>query len=105
MEIISLNAIDAQEFSSNFGGTMYSFRLMDKGHAGVFLDIYNGVDPVLTGILCLDRVRLVRSAYVDFPGDLMFADQEGFSHPTYTGFGTQYLLYYLEEGDDDEVGM
>ncbi|CAI3955078.1 unnamed protein product [Commensalibacter communis] len=105
MKIISLNAIDAQEFSSNFDGTMYSFRLMDKGNAGVFMDIYDGVDPVLTGILCLDRVRLVRSAYVNFPGDLMFVDQEGFTHPTYTGFGSRYLLYYLAEGDDDGIGM
>lgn len=104
MKIISLNAIDAQEFSSNLGGIAYNFRLLDKGEAGVFLDIYEGVDPVLTGILCLDRVRLVRSAYLNFPGDLMFVDQEGFTHPVYTGFGSRYLLYYLTE-DDDGVGM
>lgn len=105
MKLISLNAIDAQEFSSNLGGNVYNFRLLDKGEVGVFLDIYDGVDPVLTGILCLDRVRLVRSAYLNFPGDLMFVDQEGFNHPVYTGFGTRYLLYYLTEGDDDGVGM
>ncbi|CAI3953156.1 unnamed protein product [Commensalibacter communis] len=105
MKIISLNAIEAQEFSSSFGGVMYSFRLMDKGNAGVFMDVYDGVDPVLTGILCLDRVRLIRSAYLNFPGDIMFVDQEGFTHPVYTGFGTRYLLYALDEDDDDGVGM
>lgn len=105
MQIIPISPIEAQQFSITLQGADYRFRLMDKGVTGVFLDVYYGGSAILTGLLCLDRVRIIRSAYVEFPGDLMFADQRGFTMPSYTGFGDRYLLYYLEPSIDDGVGL
>ncbi|MDI2091692.1 phage baseplate plug family protein [Commensalibacter oyaizuii] len=105
MQLISINAVEAQQFSLSFREYSYRFRLLDRGKAGVFLDVYQGINPVLTGLLCLDRVRIIRSAYVRFPGDFMFVDQEGFDNPSYTGFNNRFLLYFLEEDADDKIGL
>lgn len=105
MQLIPISAIEAQQFSLMLGGTDYRFRLMDKETCGVFLDVYYGGLSLLTGILCLDRVRLIRSAYLQFPGDLMFVDQQGFQAPSFNGFGSRFLLYYLEAGMDDGIGL
>lgn len=105
MQLIQISAVEAQQFILTLDGKDYRFRLLDRGSAGVFLDVYYGAVPLLTGILCLDRVRLIRSAYLEFPGDLMFVDQQGFNPPSYESFGDRYLLYYLETGIDDGIGL
>lgn len=105
MQIIPISAIEAQQFSLTLEDMDYRFRLIDKGKVGIFLDVYYGATPLLMGILCLDRVRLIRSNYLEFPGDLMFVDQQGFDPPSYDGFGSRFLLYYLEVGTDDGVGL
>lgn len=103
MKIIPLSKIDAQRFSITLQDKAYSFRLLDRGMAGVFLDVFQEQDALITGILCLDRVRLIRSAYRLFPGDLMFVDQQGTLSPDFTRFGDRFLLYYLTP-DELDVG-
>lgn len=105
MQLIQISPIEAQQFILTLEGMDYRFRLLDRGNVGVFLDVYYGAVSLLTGILCLDRVRLIRSAYLEFPGDLMFVDQQGFNHPSYKDFGNRYLFYYLESGIDDGIGI
>lgn len=105
MQLVPISTVEAQQFTLTLGDMDYRFRLMDKGKDGVFLDVFYGATALLTGILCLDRVRLVRSAYLEFPGDLMFVDQQGFDPPFFKGFGNRFLLYYLETGHDDGIGL
>ncbi|MDE1138199.1 MAG: hypothetical protein PW999_00800 [Paraburkholderia tropica] len=38
---------------------------------------------VKTGIVCRDRVKLIRHAYLGFTGDLAFFDTQGTSDPSY----------------------
>lgn len=104
MKLIPLNRVDDQIFPITIDQETYRFRLLDRGTAGLFLDVHKGQNPLLTGILCLDRVRLIRSAYLRFPGDLMFADQQGVQTPTFWGFGDRFLLYFLERNEQD-VGV
>jgi hypothetical protein len=66
---------------------------------GVFLDLYVNNAPIMTGVICRDRVLLVREDYLGFVGDLAFYDTQGTSDPTNSGFGTRYLLVYLAESD------
>ncbi|CAI3941514.1 unnamed protein product [Commensalibacter communis] len=105
MELIDIDAVDNQTFSLNLEGASYHFRLKDLGKAGVYLDVNRNGQPLIMGVLCLDRVRIIRSAYKDFPGDLLFVDQNGFTNPTYLGFGTRFLLYHVSKDEDGEVGL
>ena len=66
---------------------------------GVFLDLYVKDAPIMTTVICRDRVKLVRQAYLGFTGDLVFIDTQGLTDPVYTGFGSRYLLIYLEATD------
>ncbi|CAK7192661.1 hypothetical protein COMNV_00866 [Commensalibacter sp. Nvir] len=104
MQIIPLNPLDAQVFSLHLSEDSYRFRLVDRGDVGMMLDVYKNENEGIMGILCLDRVRLIRSAYKRFPGELMFADQQGTMNPYYLGLNQRFLLYYLSD-DEQEVGL
>lgn len=72
---------------------------------GLFLDISINDVPALDGVICLDRVRMVRDAYLGFPGDLFFADTEGRDDPTFDGLGSRFLLVYLAPGETPPRGV
>lgn len=65
-----------------------------------YMDLsYNGI-TVTTTSLCLDQERiLLDRQYLGFVGDFMFVDTQGNDDPVYTGFGSRWLLLYLEESD------
>jgi hypothetical protein len=50
-------------------------------------------------VICLNLVRIVRSLYLGFSGDLCFLDTQGSTDPVYTGLGTRYQFLYLEKQD------
>lgn len=102
MKIITLHQKDDQYFSMILEKKAYRFRLLDRGIAGVFLDVYVSNKLLITGILCLDRVRIIRLAYKRFPGDLMFVDQLAFDNPQFSYFNERFKLYYLTS---DELDM
>ena len=64
---------------------------------GVYLDLSVDGVAVATGILCRDRVRIIR--YGGLSGDLMFVDTQGASDPQHTGMGSRWLLLYLLPGE------
>ncbi|WP_027815228.1 phage baseplate plug family protein [Paraburkholderia bannensis] len=66
---------------------------------GLYLDLSVNNAPIKTGIICRDRVKLIRHAYLGFTGDLAFFDTQGVTDPTYTGLGSRYQLVYLEASD------
>lgn len=104
MKIIPIKQRDDQYFNCTFGDDSYRMRLLDRGTAGVFLDVYREDKLLLPGLACLDRVRIIRSPYKRFPGDLMFVDQEGFDNPQFSYFNTRFQLNYLTE-DEDDLGL
>lgn len=68
---------------------------------GLYLDLAVGsaVTPVLYGMFCRDRVRLVRDTYWGITGDLMWVDLQGASDPSYEGLGTRWVLFWLSADD------
>jgi hypothetical protein len=66
---------------------------------GIYLDLYVNNEPIITGVVCRDRVMLVRQSYLGFVGDLAFFDTQGTDDPTYTGLGARFQLVYLEASD------
>lgn len=61
---------------------------------GLFVDLYVQDVPIFQGVKALDRCRLVRDAYLDFTGDLFFADTQGTDAPDYTGLNDRFRLFY-----------
>jgi hypothetical protein len=66
---------------------------------GLYLDLSINDAPVKVGIICRDRVLLIRQVYLGFIGDLSFFDTQGTEDPYYTGLGARWQLVYLESSD------
>lgn len=98
MQIIPLAAVPAQTLTVVLAGQNVTIKLAQKAVA-LFADVAVDGVPIISGGLCLDRVKIVRSGYLGMIGDLVFADQQGITDPVFTGFGTRYLFAYLEASD------
>lgn len=66
---------------------------------GVFIDVYVGGALIIGGVIGRNLTRIVRSAYLGFVGDFVFADTQGDTDPIFNGLGSRFLLIYLEEAD------
>jgi len=98
MQIIPIQAVPNQTVTASLGGQQVQIDLRTM-RTGLFANIFLNNAPLLYGVQCLDRVRMIRNSYFGFTGDLGFVDQQGQTDPVYTGLGTRYLLYYLEVSD------
>lgn len=98
MKIIPLLAVPSQEFNIVLSGQSCAIKIYQKS-TGLYFDLSVSNSPVVTGILCLDRVKLVRYSHLGFIGDLSFMDTQGTNAPEYTGLGDRFQLMYLETTD------
>lgn len=100
MKTIPLAATPAQSLTVQLAGQNCKINVYEKT-TGVYLDLLVNNAPVVTCVLCLDRVRMIRETYMGFVGDLTFVDTQGTSDPTNSGFGNapRFLLVYLEAAD------
>lgn len=95
---IPISAVPSQTLAVLLGSQPCQIKLYQKS-TGVFLDLMVTNAPIVTAALCLDRARVVRHKYLGFVGDLAIFDTKGKRDPDYTGFGTRYVLVYLETSD------
>lgn len=93
MQVIPLKAVPAQTFTIQLGTQNCEINLYQK-NTGLFFDLTVNEIRKVTSMLCLDRVALIREAYLGFIGELAFIDTQGTSDPYYTGLGSQYILVY-----------
>lgn len=63
---------------------------------GLYLDLYLEGKRIIGAIICRNRVRIVRQAYLGFVGNLAFVDTQGNDDPIFSGLGSRFLLTYLE---------
>lgn len=96
MQTISLAAVASQSLTATLAQQNCGIKLYQKS-TGLYLDLYVASQLVLAGVLCRDRVYLVRQAYLGFVGDLVFVDTQGAEDPQYTGLGARWQLRYVEE--------
>jgi hypothetical protein len=104
MLIVPLQAVPSQRVATTLGGQNCLIAVYQKMF-GLFLDLSVGATPIVTATICLNQVRIVRSLYLGFVGDLCFIDNQGGNDPDYTGLGGRYSLAYLEAGDDLPAGV
>jgi hypothetical protein len=98
MKQIPIASTPSQTLNVTLGAQSCKINLYQKS-TGVYLDLSIDNAPIITAVLCLDRVKLVRHKYLGFIGSLAFVDTQGKTDPDYTGFGARYVLIYLEPGD------
>ncbi len=98
MKTIPLQAVRSQKFTVPLSGQYATISVYQKS-TGLYLDLALADKTIVTGVICRDRVKIVRDAYMGFVGDLAFIDTQGTSDPDYTGLGTRYVLAYLEVAD------
>ena len=100
MQIIPLNAVANQTLAILLGGQACQLNIFQKS-TGMFMDVYvdGGLTPIITGVVCQNENRIVRSLYLGFIGDFVFKDTQGSDDPVYTGLGDRWQLVYLEASD------
>lgn len=98
MQIIPTIAVPAQNFNVTVGDQNCRIAVYQKT-TGIYLDLIVENVPKVQGVLCHDRVLLVRQPYLGFVGDLCFVDTQGSADPAYMGLGTRWILAYLEPSD------
>lgn len=91
---IPLQALQSQEVSVQLGRQPCRIRAYQKS-TGFYLDLLVADAPIVTGVLCRDRNRLVMAEYMGFDGDLVFVDLQGNSDPDWTDLGSRFQLTWL----------
>lgn len=103
MQIIPLVDAYSQTLSTTLGGQSCRVNVYQKA-TGLFLDLYVADALIIGGVICQNGNPIVRDAYLNFVGELMFIDNQGSSDPTTPGLGTRYSLVYLEASDLGGIG-
>lgn len=91
---IPLSSIPSQFINVRLGEQSCKLTVYQK-RTGLFIDIYIGDVLILGGVLCCDRVYIVRDEYLGFIGDLAFADNQGLDDPDYTGLDGRFQLFWI----------
>lgn len=95
---IPLISVPSQTFNVVLAGQPCRIAIYQKS-TGLFMDLSMAGSPIFTGVLCRDRVRLVRMKYLGFVGDLAFVDTQGKDDPNYAGLGSRWDLVYLDPAE------
>lgn len=98
MQIIPLAAIASQTLKVVLAQQSCVLNVYQKS-TGLFMDVALEGETILAGVLCRDRVRCVRQAYLGFVGDLAFMDTQGTEDASFQGLGSRWVLMYLEDSD------
>jgi hypothetical protein len=102
MDLVPLQAVPSQIIAVTLGTQLCQLNVYQKS-TGLFIDVYVAGQLILGGAICQDRNRIMRSSYLGLNGDLVFIDQEGTDDPFYTGIGSRYLLFFLNNNDLTQV--
>lgn len=111
MNVIPISDVFSQNLTIQLGGQNCQINLYQKNNEHLYCDLFVNNVPIITGVICQNLNRIVRSLYLGFIGDLSFYDTQGSitapsngSDPSSPGLGTRYLFLYLTPDDLDGVG-
>lgn len=98
MQTIPLSALAYQDVTVSLSGQACQITLRQEIY-GLFMDMAVNNEPIVYGVICQNRNRIVRDLYLGFKGDFFFNDKQGSEDPEYAGLGTRYQLVYVEPAD------
>jgi len=100
--IVPLQPVPNQAVTIALANQLCQINVYQKGTA-LYLDLLVNNVAVITGTICENLNRLVRSLYLGFSGDLAFIDNQGSEDPVYTGLGptadARFTLAYIEASE------
>lgn len=103
MQIIPLLPVPAQTQRTLLNNQDVTLTVYERrAYAGktpypaVYIDVAISGVAILTGCLARNRVRCIRDSHLGLVGDLAFVDLLGSLDPVSSGFGTRWVLVYLE---------
>ena len=79
--------------------TIELYQRFDRLYANVYVDD----DPVILGVVCLDRLEITEIDQNKFRGLLCFMDTLGMDAPQWEGLGDRYLLTYSPDSDKTDA--
>lgn len=92
--IIPLAAVASQTLSVLLAGQNCQIAIYQKT-TGLFLDLSVNNAPIVTGLICRDRLSMTARPALAFMGDLFFKDMSGVIDPAYWGLGSRFLLCHM----------
>lgn len=106
-DTIPLTAVPNQTLATPVGSQNCRLNIYQKS-TGLYMDVILNDEPIILGVICEDRNRIIRNAYLGFAGDFAFFDMQKpvnavvGQDPEYTGLGDRYRLVYFEESEVPE---
>jgi len=99
MLIIPTGAVAAQRLSVILAQQTVTIILRQLA-TGLYINVETNVKQIVGLVICQNRNRIVRDAYLGFLGDFIFNDTTNQGEdPIFTGLGTRFQLLYLETTD------
>ncbi len=101
MLVIPTKPVANQSLGVVLAGQPCTINVYSKGqfdYAGLYVDLYVNNGLILGGALGVLGVRIVRSAYLGFVGDLAFFDTntQTPANPLFSGLGSRWFLAWLD---------
>lgn len=104
MQLIPLKPAPNQTLNVTLNSQQCSLRVYQRFY-GLFVDVYVNNTLVIGGVVGQNLNRIVRSLYLNFSGDLFFADAQGTDDPDASQLGTRFFLFYATPADLLELGL
>ena len=94
MKIIPLKPKPSQIVTCLLNNQLCKIAVYQKKY-GLFINLHIEDEPIITGRICRDRVKIAGQSYKGLSGDLIFVDFVGKEDPAYLGIGDRFFLCYL----------
>jgi hypothetical protein len=94
MQTIPVQAVPSQTFQIVLANQSVVLNIY-QAPAALFMDVFVNNAPIITGAICQNLNRIVRSLYLGFSGDFFWYDTQGTDDPNYSGLGSRFVLVYL----------
>jgi hypothetical protein len=93
-QILPIQPVGSQTFQATLGTQNCQITLQQMS-TGLYASLSIDGTPIISGKRCVDRVNLIRQAYLGFTGFLYFVDSTNKQHnPHFSHLGSRYLLVY-----------
>lgn len=104
MQLIPLRPLPSQTLNVALDDQQCLVSVYQK-FFGLYVDLSMNGQLVIGGVIAQNLNRIVRSLYLGFSGDLIFADAEGSADPQYEGLGGRFEFLYLTPADLTRLGL